>query len=74
MGGWSDYTDPAFFSQMLMYQYVQSVARPERAQWEPLQHLREAFKALLNDELLEAGGGTACAVTLAADGVLRGIK
>ena len=71
VGGWSDKVDPSFFSQGLMYHYAKS-ARTDTPK--PLDHLRNAYKGVLNEEIITAGGATACALALDPDGSLQGVK
>jgi hypothetical protein len=64
--------DPSFFSQALMYYYHYHAIRD--MDFPPHKHMAMAYKNLLADEEVLAGGATACAVSLSPDGLLSGVK
>lgn len=74
VGGWGDIVDPSFFAQGLMYHYALSTDPLDRQRLSPLQHLQKAYNGLMEDELITAGGATACTLILGADGIMRGVK
>lgn len=40
----------------------------------PLDHLRNAYNGVLKEDIVLAGGATACGVSLDSQGVLQGVK
>jgi protein phosphatase PTC7 len=71
VGGWSDKVDPSLFSQGLMYHYAKSARTGIPS---PLDHLRNAYRGVLNEDVVTAGGATACGIALNPNGSLQGVK
>lgn len=40
----------------------------------PLDHLRDAFEGVSRENVIVAGGATACGINLDSKGLLRGVK
>ncbi|WWC90455.1 uncharacterized protein L201_005390 [Kwoniella dendrophila CBS 6074] len=66
VGGWTDRVDPSLFSQALCYHYSQTSL--EFASSEPRDVLNKAYKKLLNDNRVVAGGATFTGVRLGEEG------
>ncbi|WRT68656.1 uncharacterized protein IL334_005635 [Kwoniella shivajii] len=66
VGGWTDRVDPSLFSQALCYHYTQTAKSFASA--EPRDILHKAYKAVLHDKRVVAGGATLVSVRLGEEG------
>nr|XP_019011714.1 uncharacterized protein I206_03819 [Kwoniella pini CBS 10737]OCF50495.1 hypothetical protein I206_03819 [Kwoniella pini CBS 10737] len=66
VGGWTDRVDPSLFSQALCYHYSNKAL--QFASSDPKDILDKAYKELLNDDRVVAGGSTLVGVRLGEEG------
>ncbi|OCF75713.1 hypothetical protein I204_03005 [Kwoniella mangroviensis CBS 8886] len=66
VGGWTDRVDPSLFSQALCYHY--STISSQFASSSPVEILDKAYRNLLDDQRVVAGGATLVGVRLGEEG------
>ncbi|OCF40702.1 hypothetical protein I317_05474 [Kwoniella heveanensis CBS 569] len=66
VGGWSDKADPSLFSQALCYHYANSARHFNSST--PQELLHKAYKAVLDDKRVRAGGATFVGTRLGEEG------